>query len=358
MAIFDVIKSDGGEGLLAWRFPGDAFSTGSRLIVRESQEAVILKGGQMLGAFGPGTHVLDTNNLPLLKSLVALPYGGQTPFTFEVWFINKTTVLDVKWGTAEPIQLQDPEFKVFLPVRANGQFGLRVNDARSFLTQLVGVLADFSLDRARAQFRGVMMTCAKDTIAEFIIRQRISVLQIASQLEEISTILHERLKAQFDRYGLALENFTVVGISAPEDDPAVQSLKQALSKKAEMDIVGYDYRQQRTFDTLETAAGNTSAGAAPLLGAGMGLGMGIGIGGPLGAAMGGMAAQMSTATGNQACPFCRTVGQPGARFCMQCGKQMSGTVVPTVCVRCQTAMPANVRFCPQCGTAGPGNAAV
>ncbi len=355
MTIFDVIKSDGAEALLAWRFPGDAFSTGSRLIVRESQEAIILKGGQMLATFGPGTHVLDTNNVPILKSLVALPYGGQTPFTFEVWFVNKATVLDVKWGTAEPIQLLDPRFNVLLPVRANGQFGLRVRDSQSFMTQLVGMMGDFSLDRAKSEFRGVMMSSAKDTIAEVILQQNISVLHIATQLEEISTMLQGRLKLQFERYGLGLESFNVVSISVPEDDPAVLSLKRALSKKAEMDIVGYDYRQQRTFDTLEAAAGNTSTGAAPFLGAGMGLAMGLGIGGPMGTAMGGMAAQMSTASAANICASCRAPSQPGDLFCARCGKPIVGTSVPAPCSKCQALMTADSQFCPKCGTAAPGS---
>jgi hypothetical protein len=352
MAIFDVIKSTGGEGLLAWRFPGESFSTGSRLIVSESQEAVILKGGQLIGPFGPGTHVLDTNNLPILKTIVALPFGGQTPFTFEVWFVNRATVLDVKWGTAEPIQMLDPQFNVLLPIRANGQFGIRVRDSRAFLTQLVGTLSDFSLDRTRSYFRGVMMTCTKDTIAEIVSRQRVSVLQIATQLEEISSSLRQRLQERFERFGLDLTDFSVMGISTPEDDSAVQSLKQALSKRAEMNIVGYDYRQERSFNTLETAAGNTSAGAAPLLGAGMGLGMGLGMGGPMGAAMGGMASQISTAGAASVCGACRTPAQTGDRFCRHCGARIPNAG-PIPCKKCQSPLGENARFCSNCGTAAP-----
>ena len=84
-------------------------------------------------------------------------------------------------------------------------------------------------------------------------------------------------------YGIKLVNFYVNDISVPEDDLAVKKLKDALAKKAEMNIIGYSYQQERSFDTLEGAANNKGSGSAPLMGAGIGLGMGVGLGSAMGA---------------------------------------------------------------------------
>ena len=133
MAVAKVVKYDGSPDIYAWKYPDTELGTWTQLIVNESQEAILFKGGQALDWFGPGRHTLETANIPLLSKLVNLPFKGKSPFTAEVWFVNKVNTLDVKWGTPTPIQLQDPKYNVFIPVRAHGQFGIRITDAKKFL---------------------------------------------------------------------------------------------------------------------------------------------------------------------------------------------------------------------------------
>lgn len=193
----------------------------------------------------------------------------------------------MKWGTPTAIQLQDPKYKVFLPLRSFGQFGIQIDDSRKFLIKLVGTLSVFDRDSIFRFFRGLYLTKVKDSISSYLIKKQISVLEINAYLDEISEHLKERMIPAFHEYGIKLINFYVNDISVPEDDPAVKKLKEALAKKAEMDIIGYNYVQERSFDTLEGAATNPGSGQSGLMGAGIGLGMGVGIGGPLGRQMGG-----------------------------------------------------------------------
>ena len=103
MAIIDRIKYDGnsnGSQWLIYKCPSEQFVLGSQLIVNQGQEALFFKGGEALDLFGPGTHTLSTGNLPILNKLVNLPFGGKTPFSAEIYYINKTANLDMKWGTS------------------------------------------------------------------------------------------------------------------------------------------------------------------------------------------------------------------------------------------------------------------
>jgi membrane protease subunit (stomatin/prohibitin family) len=75
------------------------------------------------------------------------------------------------------------------------------------------------------------------------------------------------MEPTLDEYGIKLINFFVNSISVPENDPGVKILKEALAKRAQMDIIGYSYQQERSFDTLEGAAKNPSSGSAGLMGA-------------------------------------------------------------------------------------------
>ena len=107
-------------------------STHSQLLVRESQEAVLFTKGQLLGKFGPGLHTLNTENLPLLRHLYGLPFGGKNPFSAEVWFVNKLVPLTIDWRTSSMMH-HDPDYKTMVPLRAEGQYGLKVQDGNDFL---------------------------------------------------------------------------------------------------------------------------------------------------------------------------------------------------------------------------------
>ena len=354
MAIVDVVKWNANENIYAWKFPSEELSTFTQLIVAETQEAVLMKEGRACGPFKAGRYTLDTKNLPVLTSFFKIPMGGRTPFTAEVWFVNKMMTLDVKWGTSDPIQLQDPKFNIMLPVRAFGQCGIQITNSLTFLLKLVGTLPSFDRNQLTSYFRGVLLTRSRDLIAKKIIKEGISILEISAHLTEISTALHEQLKAEFAEFGIGLVNFFVNSINTPEDDPAVIKLKDALARKAEMGILGFTYQQQRSFDTLEAAAGNPSSGQAGVMGAGMGMGMGFSLGGAMGASMGQIGQNLQM--GGCVCSKCGKSNQPVSKFCFSCGNPLSQNSESQVennnileCDKCGTKCPDGSKFCSKCG---------
>src|ERR1017187_9594468 len=158
MAIIDRIKFDSpSDNWIVWKYNRDDIRLGAQLVVNESQEALFFKGGQALDTFTAGTHTLTTGNLPLLSKLINLPFGGDTPFTAEVWFVNRTAKRDLRWGTKSSIPLIDPVYKFPVNVRAYGQWGFRVEDSRSLVTQLVGTLPAFSSEKVDAYFAGEIL---------------------------------------------------------------------------------------------------------------------------------------------------------------------------------------------------------
>ena len=105
MAIVDILKYDGPNNVLVWKWrPKNGTSReeelrlGTQLVVNQSQEVCFIKGGKLLDVLGPGTHTLSTKNLPILSSLIGLGFGGESPFKAEVYFINKAVSMDAKFG--------------------------------------------------------------------------------------------------------------------------------------------------------------------------------------------------------------------------------------------------------------------
>lgn len=356
MAIVSVVKYDGSPDVFAWKYPDSELGTWTQLIVNESQQAILFKGGQALDVFEAGRHTLSTSNIPFLEKVINLPFGGQSPFSAEVWFVNKQFNLDVKWGTPSPIQIQDPVFGVFVPVRSHGVFGIQIDDAKRFLVKLVGTLPSFTKDDIMRYFRGVYVSRVKDAISTYILERKIGILEINRYLDELSEYLQERIDPVMSDYGISLTNFFVNDISVPEDDSAVATLKQALAKKAEMELIGYTYVQERSFDTLEGAASNPGSTASDLMGAGLGLGMGFGMGGGVGGAFADVARNLSVVEAGRLCPACGQAVPVGQRFCGGCGRDVSKSSESTpsraagFCVECGAPLSAAMKFCGQCGT--------
>lgn len=280
MAFIDTVKWDGSPEQLAWKYPSQELSTFTQLIVNESQVAFVVREGRYDGPFEAGRHTLSSNNLPLLRQLIGLPFGGKSPFTAEVWFVNRLVKLDVRWGTPDPIQLQDPKFGVMVPVRAFGQYGIEVVDPHRFLLKLVGTLSSFDAGVLAAYFRGMLTTHIKSAIAGAIVDSGVSVLEVSTRLVQLSARLQEALADTVADYGVALTRLSIESVNVPEDDDAVRQLKAALARRAEMQIVGFDYQQQRGFDVLQAAAANAGGGA--LVGIGVGAGVGLAAGAAVG----------------------------------------------------------------------------
>ena len=213
MAIVDVLKFHSDASIFAWKYPNSALATWSQLIVNEAQEAILIKNGQIADVFGPGRYVLSTDNIPVLQSIINLPFGKKSPFSAEVWFINRAFALDVKWGTSTPIQVQDPKYGVFVPMRAFGQFGIQIEDSRRFLTKLVGTMPFFNTKTLTDYFKGLYVTRVKDRLSSCLVKSKISILEINSHLDQISSELESQLRNEFAEYGIRVASFYVNDIS-------------------------------------------------------------------------------------------------------------------------------------------------
>ena len=357
MAIVEVVKYNGKPDVFAWKYPSEELGTWTQLIVNESQEAVLVKSGKVLDVFGCGRHTLETANIPILNKIINLPFGGSSPFTAEVWYINKAYNLDIKWGTPSPIQIQDPKYGIFAPVRSNGAFGIHISDAKKFLVKLVTTMPTFDSTTVTKYFRSLYVTKVKDAISTYLVHKQISILEINAYIDELSQHMKERIQPVMDDYGIELVSFYVNEISVPEEDTAVKKLKDALSKRAEMNIIGYSYQQERSFDTLEGAAKNTGSTAAPLMGAGMGLGMGFGMGQGVGAGFGSMAQEIQVNNPKETtkeCPKCHAQIPQTQRFCGSCGfdtekKPETKKEKSITCSACGANITKNTKFCSECG---------
>ncbi len=327
MPLFQVIKYEGDNTTFVWKHPKEDFNTSSQLIVHETQEALFFNNGQALDLFGPGRYTLTTQNIPIIRGVMNLPTGGRSPFHCEIYFINKTQQMAIKWGTDSQVQYMEPTYNFPLQIGASGEMTLSVSDSRKLLVKIVGTERILKQEALVEKFRAILNSKIKPYLASQLGEGKYSIFEIDSHMDELSGELANILTSDFEEYGVKLNHFYVTNIAKPDDDPAYikfkelharqysdvaeAELKQRVSvieaqTEAKKTVIeaeaiaqkrkteGYTYAQERTFDVAEKVAENEAVGEISNMG--IGLGMMTGVGGTVGSQVGGMVSDAMNGT--------------------------------------------------------------
>ncbi len=339
--------SDNSHDTLVFKYPlpkgGREINHKSKLIVRESQQAIFVHKGQICDIFPAGTYNLNTDIFPILSKLAGWKYGFQTPITCDVYFVNTKQFTGQKWGTSNPIMMRDPEFGM-VRVRGYGSYAFKVDDAGTFLKELFGTNSTFETGDINDYLKSMLLSALTDAIGE----SRISALDIAGNTLEFNQIIKATIQEKFKEIGLLLTNLFIENFSVPSE------VEKAIDERSKLGILG-DKTDVMTkiaaAEAMKDAAKNEGMGGA-FMGAGVGLGAGVGMGNIFADAFKG-ATNPAPATQNQSptqfkkvCPECGTEVNSKSKFCPECG-----TKLPTkkFCSNCGAEIGGNAKFCPECG---------
>ena len=384
--IAQLIKYEGDNSIFIKKWnedhPDEDFNTTTQLIVHESQHAVFYMNGQLLDVFEAGRHTLETQNIPLIRRFFNKPYGDNSPFHCEVYFINKTEQMAVKWGTDSKIEYMEPTYNFPIQIGASGEMSLRVADCKKLLIKIVGTETNLTQAAVVQKFRAFLMTKFKTYMSTYIRENKVSIFQIDEKLTEISDSLHKMLIPDFEEYGVSLVHFFVTTIVKPEDDSTYKRFKdlhfrqyadiaearlkqnidiigsetekqkmilEAEGLAAKRNIEGYTYQQERGYDIAQTAAGNEGSGNMTNLGVGLGMMAGVG------STVGGLVNESITNAVNpqnsnvSKCPKCGNELPENAKFCLECGAKIESlSENEMICPHCGKKTPKG-KFCMECG---------
>lgn len=319
MKIADIIKYEGDNSTFIWKHPCEDFNYLTQLIVHESQEAIFFMNGQALDMFGAGRYTLETQNIPLIGKALNKATDDKTPFHCEVYFINKTEQMNIKWGTDSRVQYIEPTYGFPLSIGASGEMSLRAEDSRKLLLKLVGTESYLGQQQLTNYFRSFLMTRVKTYIAQVMKTNSINIFEIDENLTMFSNAIKNLLIGDFAEYGVALEQFFVTTVLKPDGDRQYEKFKELhfrqyadiaeaklrqqteiinAETEAQKTVIdskaqaakraqeGYTYQQERGFDVAEKVAQNEAVGEFTNMG--VGFGTMAGVGGAVGGMVGGM----------------------------------------------------------------------
>lgn len=316
-SIAEVIKYEGDNSTFIWKHPCEDFNSLTQLIVHESQEAIFFMNGQALDLFGPGRYTLETQNIPLIGKALNRATGDKTPFHCEVYFINKTEQMSIKWGTDSKVQFLEPTYGFPISIGASGEMSLRAEDSRKLLLKLVGTENFLGQQKLVGFFRAFLMTRVKTYIAQVMKTNAINIFEIDENLTSFSDSIKKLLIPDFADYGISLERFFVTTVVKPDGDRQYEKFKELhfrqyadiaeaklrqqteiinAETEAQKTVIdskaqatkraqeGYTYAQERGFDVAEQVAQNEAVGQFTNMG--VGLGTMAGVGGAVGSVVG------------------------------------------------------------------------
>lgn len=206
----------------------NAIRWGSSLRVREGSVAVFVyrpRGGELIQEYieGPFDKTLETSNLPIIANLVALAYGGGTPFQAEVYFINLAKVLQSKFAVRyfDVFDSRYPEFGI--PVAVRGTITYCIADYRRFIK--LHHLDEFDAADLQKQIKDHVARKVKSIVADVATTQQLPIQQLENKTDNISQLAIETLSEKLNAlFGVELSSVDVSAIDIDKDSEAFNQL--------------------------------------------------------------------------------------------------------------------------------------
>lgn len=370
--LMDVIRCDEREYLVwKWRTSGaannsnkeNAIRYGSSLRVKDGELAVFVyrQNDGTLQDFveGPYDQTIKTANFPILTSIVGSVFGGNSPFQAEIYFINLSGNIQIRFGIPY-FEIYDPRFiDLGIPCAVRGTMTFNLTDYKNFIK--LNRLINFDIDDFKNQIKDFFQRKTKSVVLNIPQDNNIPVMQIERKIDEISDIVQPKLKNELEEhFGINLKRLDISTIELDKEHPHYQQLKRTTAdqqtkfaeaktdieienlsettriqrKDIELGVEGKNFSvhqlNQQT-DVLKTAAnnlgemGNVNLGNSGCLNP-AGMMMGMGIGGAMGNQIGGM---MGNLNKNNTPPPAQTIvfhiannGQQSGPFSLEQLKQL------------------------------------
>ena len=346
-------------------------SNGSIVHVYDNQFMLLVDGGKVVDYTAePGYYKVDNSSLPSLfngqfgdtlkETFSRIKFGGETPTSQKVFFINLQEIKGIRFGTRRPINYFDSFYNAELFLRAHGTYSIKVVNPLKFYAEAIPRNKEHvNIDEINEQY-----------LSEFLEALNTAINQMSADGQRISFVTSKSRELGKYMSGVLDEEWTqtrgmeiqAVGIASLSYDEKSEELINMRNQGAMLSdpTVREGYVQGAMARGLEAAGSNANGAMAGFMGMGMASNVG---GGMMGAASATNLSQMQmqqqqnptaqtpVQTPSQAAGWTCSCGNVNTgKFCNECGKPMPAPASAWVC---ECGATNNGKFCGNCGKPMP-----
>jgi len=237
--LMDVIRCEEQEYLVhKWTPSGGANTTkkenairyGSRLRVKDGELAVFFyqqnEGIIQDFIIGPYDGIIKTANFPVLTSIVGAAFGGESPFQAEIYFINLSGNIQIKFGVPY-FDVFDPRFMdLGVPCAVRGTLTFNLTDYKSFIK--LNRLINFDLEAFQTQIKDFIIRKIKAIVINIPTEAGIPVMQLERKIDDINALVKTKLQPEIESdFGVNMKRLDINAIELNEEHPHYLQLKGA-----------------------------------------------------------------------------------------------------------------------------------
>lgn len=303
---------------------------GAKLIVHEGQVAIFLKDGTLTDILAPGKYTLNTENLPVLSKIMAIPYGLNSPLKADIFFVSTKQFVNNNWGTKNPVIIRDKEFDM-IRVRAFGTYSFKIINQEKFMKEVFGTQKKVETK----EIVNYLTSFISESFAMVIANINIPILDFAIKYSEIANKMQDIINKKIDTIGVEFNNINIENISLPEE------VEKMIDERSSIGVVKKNMNEYARFQSIQAMrdAAKQENGLA-----------GIGASFVLGSQI---ANDMKEEKESQEtidkikCQKCFYLNDKNANYCSSCGEKLQKAIF---CSNCGKKLNSNDKFCPECGT--------
>lgn len=312
--------------VLFWKWQEDEIKKGSKLIIRQGQDAIFTFNGKVEGVFHEeGSYDIESQIIPFLSTLKGFKFGFNSGMRAEVVFIN-TKEIPMKWGTKNAINLPAAGLPGGMPIRAFGTYNCYVADAMVLIEKIAGIKQQFTMEEVKERVDSML----SQLLMKWISREGKDMFNLQANAYDISRGICEDLDMELQKIGIGITDFVISSVSYPEEVAKMQEKAAAQSMVGDM----AKYQQMAMLDAMANGGNGGGSVASDMVQLQMGMMMGQQLMGQMGGQMaqpvqggyapqaGYAAPQAAPAGGMNFCPNCGTK-TTGGNFCANCGHKLN-----------------------------------
>ncbi|GGA39286.1 hypothetical protein GCM10010981_30680 [Dyella nitratireducens] len=228
--VVSTLRDDGtdvmGPETLAWHYPDQSLVSGSLLTVEANHFAVLKSRGAVLNVYETGQYPIQTPDKPLIGGFVTGFFGGNSPWQYEILYVNRAKLLIRSTGIASSSEMAEMSYQVEYYIHVDTK-----ENALKLTTHMPFSGHTISADEV-ARYAGPVVEQAINQIIQVTPMEKIN-----EHIHEIVELVKEHLASFLGVYGITLNDAKVLIL--PKDDRMRELISLRAFGLSELDAVRY-----------------------------------------------------------------------------------------------------------------------